>query len=48
MFLVCFADDVQAHAMAEYAYNTLGIHNIVVWTDNAMDYTKGLSKYLPG
>ena len=45
MFLACFADDVQAHAMAEYAYNTLGIHNIVVWTDNAMDYTKGLSKY---
>jgi branched-chain amino acid transport system substrate-binding protein len=45
MFLACFADDVQAHAMAEYAYNTLGIHNIVMWTDNAMDYTKGLSKY---
>lgn len=45
MFLACFADDVQAHAMAEYAYNTLGVHNIVIWTDNAMDYTKGLSKY---
>ena len=45
MFLACFADDVQAHAMAEYAYNTLGVKNIVMWTDNAMDYTKGLSKY---
>jgi branched-chain amino acid transport system substrate-binding protein len=45
MFLACFADDVQAHAMAEYAYNTLGVHSIVIWTDNAMDYTKGLSKY---
>jgi branched-chain amino acid transport system substrate-binding protein len=45
MFLACFADDVQAHAMAEYAYNTLGVHNVVIWTDNAMDYTKGLSKY---
>ena len=31
--------------MAEYAYNTLGVKNIVMWTDNAMDYTKGLSKY---
>jgi branched-chain amino acid transport system substrate-binding protein len=31
--------------MAEYAYKTLGVHNIVIWTDNAMDYTKGLSKY---
>lgn len=45
MFLACFADDVQAHAMAEYAYNTLGVHSVVIWTDNAMDYTKGLSKY---
>jgi len=45
MFLVPFGDDVQAHAMAEYAYNTLGLRNIVVWTDNAMDYTTGLSRY---
>ena len=35
MFLACFGDDVQAHAMAEYAYKTLGVHNIVIWTDNA-------------
>jgi len=45
MFMVPFGDDVQAHAMAEYAYNTLGVKKIVVWTDNAMDYTKGLSKF---
>lgn len=45
MFLVPFGDDVQAHAMAEYAYDTLGIKNVAVWTDNAMDYTTGLSKY---
>jgi branched-chain amino acid transport system substrate-binding protein len=45
MFLVPFGDDVQAHAMAEYAYNTLGLRNIAVWTDQAMDYTTGLSKY---
>ena len=45
MFLVPFGDDVQAHAMAEYAYDTLGLRNIAVWTDNGMDYTTGLSKY---
>ena len=45
MFLVPFGDDVQAHAMAEYAYNELGIKNVAMWTDNAMDYTTGLSKY---
>jgi branched-chain amino acid transport system substrate-binding protein len=45
MFLVPFGDDVQAHAMAEYAYNTLGIKTVAIWTDNAMDYTTGLSKY---
>ncbi|BDA83606.1 amino acid ABC transporter substrate-binding protein [Aureimonas sp. SA4125] len=45
MFLVPFGDDVQAHAMAEYAYTTLGIKTVAVWTDNAMDYTTGLSKY---
>ncbi len=45
MFLVPFGDDVQAHGMAEYAYDTLGLRNIAVWTDNGMDYTTGLSKY---
>lgn len=45
MFLTPFGDDVQAHAMAEYAYNELGLRNVAVWTDNAMDYTTGLSKY---
>lgn len=45
MFLTPFGDDVQAYAMAEYAYDTLGLRNVAVWTDNAMDYTTGLSKY---
>ncbi len=45
MFLVPFGDDVQAYAMAEYAYNTLGLRNVALWTDNAMDYTTGLSRY---
>ena len=45
MFLVPFGDDVQAHAMAEYAFDKLGIKTIAMWTDNGMDYTTGLSKY---
>ena len=45
MFLVPFGDDVQAHAMAEYAYGTLGLRNVALWTDQGMDYTTGLSKY---
>ena len=45
MFLTPFGDDVQAYAMAEYAYNEMGLRNVAVWTDNAMDYTTGLSKY---
>ena len=45
MFLTPFGDDVQAYAMAEYAYNVMGLRNVAVWTDNAMDYTTGLSKY---
>lgn len=45
MFLVPFGDDVQAHAMAEYAFKHLGVRKLAVWTDEAMDYTIGLSKY---
>ncbi|HEX7075325.1 MAG TPA: ABC transporter substrate-binding protein [Hyphomicrobiaceae bacterium] len=45
LFLVPFGDNIQAYAMAEYVYNTMGIHDVVVWTDNGMDYTTGLSKY---
>ena len=44
-FLVPFGDNIQAYAMAEYAYNKLNIHNVAVWTDNGMDYTTGLSKF---
>ena len=45
LFLVPFGDNIQAYAMAEYAFNTLGIKELVVWTDNGMDYTTGLSKF---
>ncbi|MDJ0933582.1 hypothetical protein [Breoghania sp.] len=31
--------------MAEYAYNTLKIHKVAIWTDRGMDYTTGLTKY---
>jgi len=44
-FMVPFGDNIQADAMAEYAYNKLNIHNVAVWTDNGMDYTTGLSKF---
>lgn len=45
LYLTPFGDDVQAHAMAEYAYNELGLRNVAMWTDQGMDYTTGLSRY---
>ncbi len=45
MFMVPFGDDDQSFAIADYAYNKLGVRNVVVWTDNSMDFTKALSKF---
>ena len=45
MFLAPFGDNIQARAIADYAVKDLGLKKIVVWTDNSMDFTKGLSKY---
>ena len=45
LFLVPFGDNVQAHAMADYAHGQLGLKKVVVWTDNASDYAKGLSRF---
>lgn len=45
MFMVPFGDDDQSFAIADYAYNELGVRNVVVWTDNSMDFTKALSKF---
>ena len=44
-FMVPFGDDDQSYAIADYAYNTLGARNVVVWTDNSMDFTKALSRF---
>ena len=44
-FMVPFGDDDQSFAIADYAVKELGIKNVVVWTDNSMDFTKALSKF---
>ena len=45
MFMTPFGDDDQSFAIADYSVNKLGAKNIVVWTDNSMDFTKALSKF---
>lgn len=45
MFMTPFGDDDQSYAIADYAYDTLGMRNVAVWTDQSMDFTKALSKF---
>jgi branched-chain amino acid transport system substrate-binding protein len=45
MFMTPFGDDDQSFAIADYTVNKLNAKNIVVWTDNSMDFTKALSKF---
>jgi len=45
MFMTPFGDDDQSFAIADYTFNKLGAKNVVVWTDNSMDFTKALSKF---
>ncbi|OPX37259.1 MAG: amino acid ABC transporter substrate-binding protein [Desulfobacteraceae bacterium 4484_190.2] len=45
MFMTPFGDDDQSFAIADFAYNKLKARNVVVWTDNSMDFTKALSKF---
>jgi branched-chain amino acid transport system substrate-binding protein len=45
MFMTAFGDDDQSYAIADYAIDTLGAKKIAVWTDQSMDFTKGLSRY---
>lgn len=45
MFMTPFGDDDQSFAIADYSFNKLGVKNVVVWTDNSMDFTKALSKF---
>ena len=44
-FLVPYGDNVQASAMAEYAYNELGIRTAYVLTNNTDEFTLALSKF---
>ncbi len=45
MFMTPFGDDDQSFAIADFTYNKLKARNVVVWTDNSMDFTKALSKF---
>ena len=44
-FLIAYGDNIQAAAMAEYAYNTLGLKSAYVVTNNTDEFTIALSKY---
>jgi branched-chain amino acid transport system substrate-binding protein len=45
MFMTPFGDDDQSFAIADYTVKKLAAKNVVVWTDNSMDFTKALSKF---
>lgn len=45
MFMTAFGDDDQSYAIADYAMDKLGAKTVAVWTDQSMDFTKGLSKF---
>ena len=45
MFMTPFGDDDQSYAIADYAFDTLGVKRVAVWTDESMDFTKALSKF---
>jgi len=44
-FMVPFGDDDQSYAIADFAWNTLGVRKVVIWTDDSMDFTLALSKF---
>ncbi len=44
-WLACFGDNVQAAAMAEYAYKVLGLRKVAVWVDTACDFCVAVSTY---
>jgi branched-chain amino acid transport system substrate-binding protein len=45
MFMAAFGDDDQSYAIADYAYDTMGLRRVYVWTDNSMDFTRALTKF---
>ncbi|MGN0369268.1 MAG: ABC transporter substrate-binding protein [Butyrivibrio sp.] len=44
-FLAPYGDNTQAYALAEYAYNDLGLRTAYVIEDSTSEYTLALSKY---
>jgi branched-chain amino acid transport system substrate-binding protein len=45
MFMTAFGDDDQSYAIADYAYDTMGLRRVYVWTDNSMDFTRALTAF---
>jgi branched-chain amino acid transport system substrate-binding protein len=45
MFMAAFGDDDQSYAIADYAYDDLGLRRVYVWTDNSMDFTRALTQF---
>jgi branched-chain amino acid transport system substrate-binding protein len=45
MFMAAFGDDDQSYAIADYAYDELGLRRVYVWTDNSMDFTRALTQF---
>lgn len=45
MFMAAFGDDDQSYAIADYAYDTMGLRRVYVWTDNSMDFTRALTQF---
>jgi branched-chain amino acid transport system substrate-binding protein len=45
MFMTPFGDDDQSFAIADFTVAKLQAKNVVVWTDNSMDFTKALSAF---
>jgi branched-chain amino acid transport system substrate-binding protein len=45
MFMTAFGDDDQSYAIADYAYDTMGLRRVYVWTDNSMDFTRALTQF---
>jgi branched-chain amino acid transport system substrate-binding protein len=42
-FRVCYTDDLQGPVMAKFAYESLNLRKVALFTDNKQDYSKGLS-----
>lgn len=44
-WLACFGDNAQGAAIAEYAYEDLGLRKVAVWVDTACDFSVAVCAY---